>query len=487
MTGPLPPPGRTGVRIAGDRYQWLVAWGACVDALLDATGVDNPVVSVGVEVGDGGNLDDVVLFRERPPNAYKQVKYTVDSRTPVNTSYLTDPAVTGGPSILQKIATTWQKLTRSGEPVEIAIVTNRLPDPDDPLIAGRDARTRLLVPRAADGGPQSKVGTARAHWASAVGLSEAELLKLLAMLDFDLGLDPQRLARTVGLAMAVAGLRRDEAALEAGIDWVTQQVIGGRRELTLGDIRDAVQARGLRIEHERAIVSVATLVPDPLAGHALFAIDWVDRFDGDNANLKRRPKRPATWAQLQADIDAIPSHLGSARRVVVTGSMRLAPAFAVGAAMRMVTGIDVAARQRRELWGSDAPYGAPITAVAREHAIDQGDDLAIAIEVATPMADDVVRWIRSQALPVRRLFVVGPNGGPRDNAVAGAEDACALAVGIRNAVRQEVRGHPQVHLFLACPMGLALLLGHRWNRVAPTIVYEDLATLGYEAAFSVSA
>lgn len=36
-------------------------------------------------------------------------------------------------------------------------------------------------------------------------------------------------------------------------------------------------------------------------------------------------------------------------------------------------------------------------------------------------------------------------------------------------------------------MGLALLLGHRWNRVAHTIVYEDLAALGYEAAFTVSA
>jgi hypothetical protein len=36
-------------------------------------------------------------------------------------------------------------------------------------------------------------------------------------------------------------------------------------------------------------------------------------------------------------------------------------------------------------------------------------------------------------------------------------------------------------------MGLALLLGHRWNRIAPTTVYEDLAALGYEAAFTVSA
>jgi hypothetical protein len=45
-----------------------------------------------------------------------------------------------------------------------------------------------------------------------------------------------------------------------------------------------------------------------------------------------------------------------------------------------------------------------------------------------------------------------------------------------------------VHLFLAGPGGLTLLLGHRWNRVAPTFVYEDLATgRGYVAAFTIAA
>lgn len=37
-------------------------------------------------------------------------------------------------------------------------------------------------------------------------------------------------------------------------------------------------------------------------------------------------------------------------------------------------------------------------------------------------------------------------------------------------------------------MGLALLLGHRWNRLtASTIVYEELGADSYEAAFTVLA
>jgi hypothetical protein len=487
MKGPLPPPSATGVRIAGDRFQWLVAWEACVAALLDAAkGADNPIVGVGVEVHGVGNLDDVVIHRGRPPHTYKQVKYAVDSTTPVNTAYLTDPSSSGGPSILAKIATTWKALRVAEELMELAIVTNRQTDHRDLLVAGRDSRTRLLVPRAAEGGPLSAKGRARARWASAASLSGADLLGLLAVLQFDLGLDPERLEQVVSLEMTIAGLRGDSAAISSGIDFVVEQVVAGRREITLSAIQEAIEARGLRVDNARAIVSIATLLPDPLARHALYAIDWVDRFEGEDANLKRRPRPPATWAELQAEIQAIPSQLGSVKRVVVTGSMRLAPAFAVGAALRMVTGVDVAAVQRGELWRSDASYAEPTTPVATDRAIDQGEDLAVAIEVSAPIADDVTAWIRDRALPVSRLVVLGPVGGPRDNAVAGAEEACALAIGMRNAVRQQVKGHRRIHLFIAAPMGLALLLGHRWNRVAPTVVYEDLAALGYEAAFSVN-
>ncbi len=488
MTVPLPAPSATGVRVAGDRFQWLVAWAACVDALYDAaTGVDNPVIRIGIEVDGVGNLDDVVLHRSRPPHVYKQIKYAVDSQTPVNRQYLTEPSRSGGESILRKIADAWRRLAPSGESVELAIVTNRLPDPTDRLVAGRDSRTRLLLPKAGEGGPSSVLGEERRQWADAAGLSDAELLQLLAVLDFDLGRDPQHLADLVRRTMLIAGLQGDDSALSAGISWVEEQVIAGQRDLDLDAVRRAIDTQGLRMQDARVIVSVATLVPDPLAPRALHALDWVDRFDGADAFAKRRPRQPATWQELQADIERIPALLGAAPRVAVTGSMRLATAFEVGTALRMVTGTDVAILQRGELWSSDAGYVAPATPTVTDYAIGQGDDLAIAVEIATAMTVDVTRFLRDRTMPVQRLVVIGPSGGPRDDAVTSPEDACALAIGIRDAVRRVVRGHPRVHLFLACPMGLALLLGHRWNRVAPTVVYEDLAALGYEAAFTVSA
>jgi len=488
MTEPLRRPSATGVRIAGDRFQWLFAWGACVEALLDdAPGVANPTVSIGVELDGVGNLDDVVVRRTRPPHIYKQVKYAVDSSTPVNMAYLTEPSSSGGPSILTKIASTWRGLSQDGDGVELAIVTNRQADPNDLLVSHRDSRTQLLMPRAGEGGARSSVGKSRAQWATAAGVTEPELLELLGVLRFQLGRDPADEARLVKLQMAAAGLRQDDSALNSGIDWVARQVIDGRRQIEIADIRVFIETEGLRAEATRAVVSVATLMPDPLADHALVAIDWVDRFDGDDAYSKRRPRSPASWAELQGEIEAIPSRLGSTRRLLVTGSLRLAPAFAVGAALRQVSGFEIAAVQRGEIWSSDETYSAVAAPTVVEHQVDQGVDLAVVIEVATPIANDVMAWIREQHVPVGRLIAISPAGGPRDNAVAGPDDACALAIGIREVVRREVKGCPRVHLFIAGPMGLALLLGHRWNRVAPTVVYEDLAALGYDAAFTVSA
>jgi SMODS-associated and fused to various effectors sensor domain len=485
VSGPLPVPTPTGVRIAGDHYQWQFAWLSCLGAVRDAlTNHPNPVLSVGVEIDGVGNLDDVVLYRLRQPHSYHQVKYTVDSSTPVNFAYLTAASSTGGPSILSKISSSRAKL---GRPVELHLVSNRAPDPKDVLIADRDARTGLLLPRAAAGGPKSERGRARAKWAAALGIPGNELLELLAALHFDLARDPAQLHETVSLTMLVTGLRGDTAAVEAGAGWIAQQVRDGRRVLELATITEAIDTLALRAGPTRTVISIATLKPDPLSDQAQLALDWVDRFDGEDAYLKRRPKPPASWSQLQAEIETIPTRLAGAAHVVVTGSLRLAPAFAVGAALRMVTNTDVAVLQRDQLWSSDTPYDAPQQPAVLRRDVGKGPDLAIAIGVATEITDDVLDYVNECDLPIATLITLAPPGGALDRSVTSPGQANALAVGLRDAARRTAKGNPRVHLFLAAPMGLALLLGHRWNRVAPTVVYEDLKDAGYEAAFTVSA
>lgn len=486
---PLDRPGPTAVRITGDHYQWLVAWQGCVTALHDkAQRKINPVVAVGVEVDGAGNLDDVVLYRQQPPHTFKQVKYTVDSRSPLDTSYLTDLSESGGPSILRKIADAWAALTRNGSPVELALVTNRAPSPTDRLLAGRDARTMLLMPMAAEQTRRSDRGRLRAAWAQAANLTEAQLLALLNVLEFDTARDLRHVEETTSLLMLVNGLRGDHQAVRGGADWIAEQARNGHRQINLDMIEAAVRGQGLRAGPARSVLSVATLKPDPLRTQAVHALDWVDRFDGGDAFTKRRPRTPSTWQQLQADIEDIPHHLGAVPQVALTGSLRQATAFMIGATLRMVTNVDLAVTQRGQLWESAADYDRAIIPNPVEHPLGQGGDVALAVEVAAPMTDDVLDFLRTQHVPVDRLVVLQPPGGAKDNAIATPTAAVALAVGIRDQARRSAKGHPRVHLFLAGPMGLSLLLGHRWNRVAPTTVYEEIRhSVQYEAAFSVNA
>jgi hypothetical protein len=304
-------------------------------------------------------------------------------------------------------------------------------------------------------------------------------------IDRQLAHDPQ----LFGNMVRAAGLRDDTEAAQAVQDWTAKQLAGGHDRFDRAMVERAVAELGLRDAAPRAVLSVATLKPDPMAVRADHALDWVDRFEGGSDYGKRRPLAPATWTELQADIEAIPQHLRTDRsEVLVTGSLRQATAFTVGAALRMVTGRDVAVNQRGQLWASNTPFDAPLAPVVHEHRVEAGDDVAVAIIVATAATDDVTAFVEAEKVPVGRLVTMCPPTGIRDNAIPDAGTAVAFAYGCRDAVRAASRGHRRVHLFLAGPMGLALLLGHRWNNVRPTVVYEDVrGPFLYERAFTVDA
>ncbi|MER6722203.1 hypothetical protein [Streptomyces halstedii] len=76
-----------------------------------------------------------------------------------------------------------------------------------------------------------------------------------------------------GLRSAVCGLRNDSHAVEEGANWVAQQVRNGHRTITLDMVKAAVDALVLRTGPAHAILSIATLKPDPLADEADHAIN----------------------------------------------------------------------------------------------------------------------------------------------------------------------------------------------------------------------
>lgn len=472
-------PSASGARIAGDFYQWLYGWRVCMEALHhdNTHNTPNPTIAVGIEEPGVGNGDDVVRHRNQPPHAYMQVKYAVDHRTPFNLDYLVDK------DILRKMVATHTALTAHGTPVEMRLITNRVNDPDDLLLRDRDGRDNKLVPRAAQDGPKSHRGKARAAWAEAAHTDEATLMAFLNDTHFDIAYELPSLRQQVSLLMTANGLRSDEAAVDQGATWIGQQVIAGRRRLTLTEIKGAVTELNLQAGSPWTTVSVATIKHDALAEEAAASIDWVDRMSGDTPEKRVVPARPHTWNDLATDIAELPTKLGSSTRILVGGHLRQATGFLVGTELRRVRRYEIAVLQNDQLWTSETatpPYALNID----EQPVGTGPDVALIINVAANAAGGASQWMRQAQLPLSRIITATPTAGTGPKAIPDPIAANSAAVALRDVARAHADA-PALHLFLIGPLGLAVLLGHHWNRMPHTRVYEHLGGTQYVHAFTV--
>jgi hypothetical protein len=490
MTEPRPaagPASRSGVRRFGDRYQDLIAWSAAMRVIQR----DSPFHQLEIEVNGAGFVDDVILRSAAGRHRYAQVKWTTHPAELIDNDYLT-VAPANGKSLLQKFHTSWKLLTREDQSPIMELVTNRALDRGDPLLGLVDGRTDLLNPAARATKPTSAAGRRITEWAQHVGCDRDELLDMLDTLWFKTGLTvtgEQDRAQTLMLANGLLG---DADALGRGVGAVADWVLDGRREISRTDITKEVERMRLHADDPRAVLLVQAINRDPNPEDATVALDWVDLYEGDSPPARRQPRDPADWTTMSDDIDQAVTQLTAQglNDIVVRGAMRQATFFTIGARLAQVTGTTITYVQHGTPWASNAPRKPVPAPQALITPVGAGDDLAVAIGMTVDPTAAVARFIDTAGLPVRTLLVLMPQEGAHDQSVAGPGEAVAYAQALRNAVREQLETAPvdRVHLFLAGPGGLALLLGHRWNRVAPTVVYEDLgAGRGYVQAFRVAA
>lgn len=114
----------------------------------------------------------------------------------------------------------------------------------------------------------------------------------------------------------------------------------------------------------------------------------------------------------------------------------------------------------------------------------QGPDLPVGLSVTNEIIADVVSYCQQVSLPVARYVDLSPLAGVGALSIADAAAAVGWAHATRERIRSAVRdsGARRVHLFMSVPAGAALLLGHIWNRIGTTVVYEDLSP-GYVSTF----
>jgi hypothetical protein len=493
MTQPKPaagPPSASGVRRGGDSFQDLFVWGGAMRVI----GPRSPFAQLEVESKDAAHVDDLVL-RLTTTDAtalYTQVKWATNTAFLLDETYLF-ARKKNGRSVLEKLYASYIELSANGKAPHLRLITNRPLDSRHPLLGRVDGRTDLLMPYARLARATSAAGQAVDAWANHVGADRKNLLEMLEHLQFHPGRTLTSEREHVRALMVAAGLDDSDAALQHGLNTVAEWVEGGKRVVTAKDIHEAVDELGLRRVEPSAILVVQAIDTDPHADEATVALNWVDLFDGDQPRVRVQPRDPSGWQRMDQELTEAAATLEAEgwTSTLVRGAMRQATFFRVGTALSGVRQHTLRYLQGGQLWSTDTPKTPVAAPQVQRTELKLGSDLAVAVGVAVDPTAAVAGYLRSGAIPVGELVTVQPAAGADDQAVANARQAVAYAQQIRDLVRQELDRQPdveRVHLFLAGPGGLALLLGHRWNRIRPTVVYEHLGPgRGYTPAFTVDA
>ena len=475
----------SGARIRGDDYQHLFSWCQVLRAVIG----ESNITKIGIEDPEAGNADDVTVYMEDGKCEYYQVKSSVGASNTVGTEWLMESTKSGGPSIVQGFYRLWAGERGEHKP-RITLVTNRILPAADTLLILRDGRDGTVARRLQNAETKSKVGTVRMRLAEHLGVTEDEVVLFFHDLRFMLGITDSVLTELVKERMYTAGLHHDKDAVKRGVTIVRSWVTGGKREIATNELRRAVEPLMRPGDPPTASILVQAIDLDPVPKAATIVLDWVDLFPGSEPKVRRQPSDPTLWNDKfrpelrQAAQDL---RLQGHTHVLVKGHMRLPTWFAVGVELGKTAGFEVSSFQGQTAWSSvghvsDAAIGNVTT------TLGLGKDLAVGIALASDLSPDVLEYLRDRQINVGKYVCVRPTNGPNNQAIGNAAEARGWAYGVRDAIRRLVQEYKpgQIHLFLAGPHSAILLLGHLWDRMPRTQIYEDLgSTKGYAPSYLI--
>lgn len=210
------------------------------------------------------------------------------------------------------------------------------------------------------------------------------------------------------------------------------------------------------------------------------SLDWTHRFDGRLANP------PQAWKDhLLPALETVAQNCeehAHGRRIIAEGLCALPAAVALGSAFLATRRLPLAWRQispKRppEMWSLDEPpEPSGFTAQIRNGNVS-GNALALLVSVASNV-EPAFAASRPQLPAFRGMVVVTkPGSYPHDIETPGkaVDIVRVIAEGLRQA-RDTLQPRGTIHLFLAVPAGLAVMIGQSLNTFGPIQTYEHVGT-----------
>jgi len=210
------------------------------------------------------------------------------------------------------------------------------------------------------------------------------------------------------------------------------------------------------------------------------ALDWMHRFDGRMANP------PEAWKEyLLPALESVAQNCeqhAPGRRIIAEGLCALPAAVALGSAFLATRRMSLAWRQispkrASDIWSMDVELeSSGFSAEIRSSAVS-ADDLALLVSIASNVEPAFAA--SGPQLPTFRGMVVvtKPGNYPHDIETPGkaAHIVRVIAEALRQA-RDRLQPRGTVHLFLAVPAGLAVMIGQTLNTFGPIQTYEHVGT-----------
>jgi hypothetical protein len=459
--------------IRGDDYQHAVGWYWACRALQDPD-----IETVSIEDPGGGSFDDVVVRRRSGRTQYIQVKSSTHGDVLVDQKWLLSPVTTKGRSPLQHFYETFLRLQASGL-FTLELWTNRGFDSTNPFLGKLLDRKseRLQTPTIEGASPRSAVGREREAWARHLEIEHSELIDFLDCLAWKhTASEPSLLEQSKPL-MELSALRFDAEAIKLGVGMVRSWVTDGRGPQSADDIRRAASEHGLLAREGTLLLAIHGIDREPLPGPPNIELDFVDLYKGEESFSRKQLEDPSKWdTEVRPAIENAARSLAvyPNRHVHIAGALRHPMWFAVGRSLPQVKKWVLSADQSNGEWRTDAQPDPVRPRLLAEISISQGTDLGFAIGLTGDPTRYVEEYIRSAGLTIGRLLVLGPPGEPGPASVPSDCWAMGWSRGAREIVRDAAttQAAPTIHAFFLCPAGIALMLGHQWNVMPRTIVYE---------------
>jgi SMODS-associated and fused to various effectors sensor domain len=478
-------PSASGARIGGDDVQHLIAWYYWLKACTPGSGIS----AVTIEAADSATVDDVVILYEDGRCRRLQVKASVTVGSgALSTDWLLEPSSgktidPDSKTLLRQLFNSWNQLGRPSEGIEL--VTTRSPAHGDLLINCID-HTNRIGPRLRIAKDRSDLAKERKRVAEHLGCSVPDLCDFLDALRISSGQREADWRERVEDAAGAAGVDRGPTTQAVGVGAVREWVKTTRDPKTAEELRSNLKNLGVEKRSPRAHVVIETLAPFFGRDDAAITINWVDKFAGDRPENRRGVLEPKAWTEtFPADLSSMRVSLEQRglRKIAVSGTMRLPTWFAVGAELREVAGFDVAAHCRNQVW--EPPTGSvskPDVQIRQDRSLGSGSETVLVVEISSDGTRAALDHFENSP-DVGRLLAITAAGGPDRRLLADGSSAMGTAYVIRDWIRTNLANTTRLHLVLVGPAVLALYLGHLWDRVPPTTIYEDLGQRGYEAAF----